>query len=134
MSLQTKPKPAHAINPEIVENIASDPEYNVEHQRLTECLNLLQGLAASEYDLATYCANLSRPEQYLGVIDDRAYTLITPVTWWEFQQHTDWSNQMDEAVLEAHRQMLLEEFSTDHRKLNKDRLGIMHPFVTHIEE
>lgn len=136
MSLTNSPdqSPAarHPIDESIVSDIDDDPEYSVSSQELTESLNLLQALLATNRDVRSFFTSLGRPEQFATIEDGSVYALVTPVTWWELQAYSEWENEIDLAMLEAHRRQFMDTVENPTTRYSAHQLDALHPIVSHV--
>lgn len=124
----------HPIDESIVRQIANDSEFSVTAQQLTESLNLLQALIVTNHDPRSFFESLDSPEIFATTNDGNGYALVTPVTWWELQTYADWDNEMDMAVLEAHRREFMSTVDTPEENYTTQTLETMHPVVSHFPQ
>lgn len=119
----------HAINESIVKSVAGSYSDTVSYQSLTESLNLFQALLATEQEIPRFFEKLDRPEQLHECTDTYVNALVTPITWWELQAHSNWGNTMDCAVLEAHKRQFLAEVDAPTETYDDHQLTTLHPVV-----
>lgn len=136
MSLTTQPKQTiqshHALSDATVETVAEDNSHDITYNELTESLNLLQALLSTEQDLQTFFSELERPEKLHELTEEHAVALITPVTWWELQAHTDWGNRMDQAILTAHKTEFIKRTTDTDATYSSHEFKTLHPIVSQI--
>lgn len=131
MSLQppTKIMSKNAISAEVITEVLEDMSRDVSEQEVVKRLNHLQGLIDTEQNMKEFVEGVESPERVVCVEDDRVYAIVSPVTWWEFQQHSTWSNEVDAILLEVHSREFFKQISSWPDYYTAQQRSVLHPIV-----